>query len=113
MPDKNRPTKRMRESMRGKCQKSNSYDAVDLEYDFLEHMVKKTEIPLPHLIEVIQGLRDFAADEEDGSFKIACILKLSLNVKWAVSKARTNENPFPLQVDEGDLEMGKRARKDY
>ena len=58
--------------------------------DFLEDMVKKTDIPVPHLIEVIQCLRDFAADEEDGSFKIACILKLSLNVKWAVTKARTN-----------------------
>ena len=90
MPDKYRPTKRMRDKMRGKCQKSNSYDAVDLEYDFLEHMVKKTDIPMPHLIEVIQGLRDFAADEEDGSFKIASILKLSLNLKWALTTARTN-----------------------
>ena len=84
---------------------ASSYDAVDAEVDFLEQMVEKTDIPMRHLIGVIQGLRDFAADEEDGSFKIACILKLSLKVKhW--SKARTNENPFPLQVDEGDLEMG-------
>ena len=84
MPDKYRPTKKMREKMRAKSQTAGSYDAVDAEVDFLEQMVEKTDIPMRHLIGVIQGLRDFAAAEEDGSFKIACILKLSMKVKhWS------------------------------